>query len=94
MFSVGVAVAMHRAFTALENFIKEIPRVLLARDGAAAGDKYSSVMVNVAYARMCRHPEVVGFRNKWKLDLYFQVLCFLSFLLHEAKILYSCAAKK
>lgn len=74
MFSVGVAVAMHRAFTALERFIKEIPRVLLAKEGTETGDKNFDAMVNASYGRMCRHPEVVGFRNKWKLDLYFQVL--------------------
>ena len=73
MFSVGVAVAMHRAFTALERFVKEIPLVLLAEKKHDAGDKTFESVVEAAYGRICRHPEVVGFRNKWKLDLYFQV---------------------
>lgn len=80
MFSVGVAVAMHRAFSALEHFTAEIPRVLLV--GSDDKSEASYLMIAAAISRMSRHPEIVGFRNKWKLDLYFQVLlhdCFVHF---------------
>lgn len=82
MFSVGVAVAMHRAFTAIEKFTREIPRVFLlnasngnssSNGGEGRGGGGNSA--NAAYARLCRHSDVVAFRNKWKLDLYFQVSC-------------------
>ena len=75
MFSVGVAVAMHRAFTALEQFAREIPRTFLLTSDSTGniGGINRNSGVTIAYARLCRHPDVVAFRNKWKLDLYFQV---------------------
>ena len=71
MFTVGVAVAMHRAFMAVERFSFDIPRILLCED------KKVTDSVKSAYVRLCSDPEVVAFRSKWKLDLYFQVFACL-----------------
>ncbi len=67
MFSVGVATAMHRSFLAFENFLYQLPRLLLC-----SSDDNESLISN-AYKRLYSHPDVVGFRCKWKLDIYFQV---------------------
>ena len=74
MFTVGVAAAMHRAFTSLEKFTFELLRVLLGQPNSTPVIGTKNDAVKLAYHRVCRHPDVVAFRNKWKLDLYFQVI--------------------
>lgn len=70
MFSVGVATAMHRSFLAFENFMYQLPRLLLC---TSHSDENKSTLISNAYTRLNQHPDVVAFRNKWKLDIYFQV---------------------
>jgi hypothetical protein len=86
MLSVGVAVAMHRAYSAVEHFIASLAEtLLLPPEDQVSGredqvqllfggdDKGPLALVSNATTRVIRHADVVAFRNKWKLDIYFQV---------------------
>jgi hypothetical protein len=90
MLNVGVAVAMHRAYSAVEHFIASLAETLLLYpDDPVSGreeqvkllfngdDSGPSALVSNATSRVLRHADVVAFRNKWKLDIYFQVTALL-----------------
>ena len=81
MFSVGVAMAMHRAYSAVETFLMELPS-LLAGDGHSESPVCCDQSgIEAARRRINRSHEVNSFRSKWKLDIYFQVCQrFMSFM--------------
>ena len=72
MFNVGVAAAMHRAYSAVERFLFDIPRVMLAPANGTVL-QCSAESMEKAAARLLGSAEVSAFRSKWKLDVYFQV---------------------
>lgn len=109
MLSVGVAVAMHRAYSAVEHFIASLAgSLLLPPEGQDAqrqekvrllfggNDQGPSNLVASATNRVLRHADVIAFRNKWKLDIYFQVTDFGSYciFIYFSFVFYLCQLRR